>query len=886
MTRVATLVSWVLFFAACASPLFAQAPPRDGKLLVTVVDQTRAVIPGATVTVSGLEDATKTAVRDPTKTSDQGIATIMLPPGRYLVTAEFPGFEPGVLKDVRIRSGDNRQMIVLAIQGVQDSVTVSRDKQESAADRNNGSFGTALTREQVDALSDDPAEMAKQLQEMAGGNAVMRVDSFEGGQLPPKAMIKSIHVTRDAFAAENHSAGGLFIDIITQPGLGPLRGGGRYNLRDGAVSGRSPFTEVKGPERQQQFGTNFAGTLVKDRASFNLSLNGSSSFDTPNLFVALPDGTHSEALLSLRQPRSNANVYAVLDYAVTKDQTLRINYNQNDSTQHNLGVGGYDQPDRAYNSEEHNHTLRVQEVGPLGRRAFTNTRLEYGWGDTATRSALDAVTIRVNDAFTSGGAQISGGRQTRTFNLASDLDYVRGIHSVRMGVVLSGGSYGSNDTANYLGTYTFESLAAYQAGLPRSYTRRIGDPNIDYFNLQASAYVQDDIRVRKGLTITPGLRYEAQTHLSDFNAFGPRFGVTWAPFKNGKITLRVSAGIFTDWLNSGTYEQTLRVDGLRQQELNIVNPAYPDPGNVGVVPPINKYLLAGDLQMARNVRLSSGIDYAFNPFSRVGVSYAHVSGTGLLRGLNLNTPVNGIRPNAALGNLVEVLGDATSRQNTLNAFMQISLAPPSMGPPKERWNWKRTNFGFNYTLAKSENDTDGAFAVPATGSLAAEWGPAQNDVRHRFSAFFGANWFRNFNANLNLNFSSGSPYTIRTGLDDNGDQIFNDRPAGVGRNSLRGDGSINLSGFFVYNIPIGQKKLGPMPPGIMIMGSPGGNFNVQTMQADALPRFRMGIVVNAQNLTNHTNYIGYSGTMTSPFFGQPTSVQGMRKIDVGLNFNF
>ena len=176
--------------------------------------------------------------------------------------------------------------------------------------------------------------------------------------------------------------------------------------------------------------------------------------------------------------------------------------------------------------------------------------------------------------------------------------------------------------------------------------------------------------------------------------------------------------------------------------------------------------------------------------------------------------------------------------------------------------------------------------MPATGSLAAEWGPASNDVRHRFSAFFGANWFRNFNANLNLNISSASPYGIRTGLDDNGDQIFNDRPAGVGRNSLRGDGSFNLSGFFVYNIPIGQKKLGPMPPGIMIMGSPGGNFNVQTMQADALPRFRMGIIVNAQNLTNHANYVGYSGTLSSPLFGQPTSVQGMRRIDVGLNFNF
>ena len=887
MTCVARTLCWTLIVVTCGSRLVAQAPPRDGRLLITVVDQTRAVIPGADITVTSLEDATNALAVNPAKTSDQGVATIAaVKPGRYLITAEFPGFAPGVLKDVRVRGGDNRQLIVLAIQRLQDSVTVGRDKQEAAADRNNGSFGTALTREQVEALSDDPAEMAQQLQEMAGGNSVIRVDSFEGGQLPPKAMIKSIHVTRDAFAAENHSAGGLFIDIITQPGLGPLRGGGRYNLRDGSVAGRSPFTEVKGPERMQQFGTNFSGTLVKDRASFNLSLNGSTSFDTPNLFVALPDGARSEALLTLRQPRTNANVYAVLDYAVTRDQTVRINYSQNNSTQHNLGVGGYDQPERAYNSDENNHTLRIQEVGPLGRRAFTNTRLEFGWGDTVTKSALDTVTIRVNDAFTSGGAQVSGGRRSRTFNLASDLDYVRSIHSVRMGVVLNGGSYRSDDTSNYLGTYTFESLTAYEAGLPRSFTRRVGAPDIDYFNLQASAYIQDDIRVRKGLTFTPGLRYEAQTHLGDFNAFGPRFGVTWAPFKNGKTTLRASAGVFTDWLNSGTYEQTLRVDGLRQRELNIVNPAYPDPGNVGAVPPINKYLLDGDLQMPRNVRLSTGVDYAFNPFSRLGVSYAHVSGTGLLRGLNLNTPVNGIRPDTTLGNLVEVRGDATSRQNTVNAFMQISLTPPSMGPPKERWSWKRTNFGINYTIGKSESDTDGAFAVPATGSLAAEWGPAQNDVRRRFGAFFGANWFRNFNANLNLNYSSGSPYTIRTGLDGNGDQIFNDRPSGVGRNSLRGAGSLTLSGFFVYNIPIGQKKLGPMPPGIFIMGSPGGNFNVQTMQADALPRFRMGIVVNAQNLTNRSNYVGYSGTLTSPFFGQPTAVQGMRKIDVGLNVNF
>lgn len=71
-------------------------------------------------------------------------------------------------------------------------------------------------------------------------------------------------------AAENHNPNQFFIDIITQSGVGPIRGGGRYSLRDGALAARNPFTPVKGPERLQNYGTNFGGSLLKDRSSFNL----------------------------------------------------------------------------------------------------------------------------------------------------------------------------------------------------------------------------------------------------------------------------------------------------------------------------------------------------------------------------------------------------------------------------------------------------------------------------------------------------------------------------------------------------------------------------------------------------------------------------------------
>ena len=243
--RVLAVAAAVLLSALAARPAWAQA--ARGRLIITVVDTSGAVIPDATVTVVGIDDATRAAVIAPVKSNEKGVATLeTLAPGRYSISATFPGFEVGLLKDVRVRGGDNKHLVVLPIKKMETEVTVGRDAQAVAADRR-ARFGTALTREQIEALSDDPDEMAQQLQDMAGPNAVLRIDSFEGGRLPPKSQIKSIHITRDAFAAENHFAGGLFIDIITQPGIGALRGGGNIRLRDGSMSARSPLTTTRSP---------------------------------------------------------------------------------------------------------------------------------------------------------------------------------------------------------------------------------------------------------------------------------------------------------------------------------------------------------------------------------------------------------------------------------------------------------------------------------------------------------------------------------------------------------------------------------------------------------------------------------------------------------------
>jgi hypothetical protein len=917
------MIAVLLAVLSLATP--AQAP-RETRVAVTVVDQTGAVIPNAKVTVTAAVDAKATPAAaapaaEPALTNDKGVATIAgLAPGRFSIQAEFPGFEPRTLKDIALRAGDNKHVVVLAIQGLQDSVTVSRDAREAASDRRS-TFGSAMTREQIEALSDDPDEMQQQLQDIAGGNAVIRVDSFEGSRLPPKSAIKAIHITRDAFAAENHFAGGLFIDIITQPGIGPLRTNMNTRLRDGSMSGRPPTefaqNQAKGPERTQSYGGGLSGSLIKQKASFSINVNGSTQYDTPYFYYFTPDGSVVNRMAP-RRPRDNMFVFGMFDYAITRDQTLRLHFHQDRFTSKNIGVGGWDVLERGYSSEDRNYSLRIQEAGPLGRRFFINTRASMNFSKSESRSLFEAPTIRVIDGFTSGGQQRRGGVRSKALNLQSDLDYVRGISSWRTGISIDGGSYRSNDSSNYLGTYTFESLEAFNAGTPRSYTLRVGSPDIRYTNVQAGWYLQNDIRVRKNLTLSPGIRYEAQTHLKDYNNVGPRFGATWSPGKSGKLTLRASAGVFYDWLFSNIYEQTLRVDGFRQREINVINPPYPNPGTVsGTSAPTNKYLLADGLQMQRNFRLSAGFDRQLTKMLRVNAMYSHTSGENLMRGFNLNQPSDGVRPDPTFSNIVEVLGDARSRAHTVNIGTSLNFntggsgpggpmmmgpavmimagggGPPPPPPPpggarpttpaNARWNWRRMSIFTNVFLGRALNNTDGAFSLPATGRIEDEWGPSNNDIRRRFNLGWSSQQLRNLNVNINVNASSAPPFSIRTGVDSNGDLLFTDRPDGISRNSERGSGQWTMNGNFSYGWTFGKpvERAG----GIMLRGDAGGISATQGA-ASTQGRYRLSLNANVQNLTNHHNLVGYTGVITSPNFLKATGFQGTRKIDFGLGLSF
>jgi hypothetical protein len=189
----------------------------------------------------------------------------------------------------------------------------------------------------------------------------------------------------------------------------------------------------------------------------------------------------------------------------------------------------------------------------------------------------------------------------------------------------------------------------------------------------------------------------------------------------------------------------------------------------------------------------------------------------------------------------------------------------------------------NLGLGRQFNNTDGAFSMPANGRIEDDWGPANFDVRRRFNLGWSSQQLKNFNANINFNASSASPYTIRTGVDTNGDLLFTDRPAGVGRNTARGAGQWNLNGNFGYSRQFGKPQ--QMPGGVNFR-SEGGALTATQGAASSAGRYRVGFNVSVQNMTNHANKTGFVGTLTSDFFGKPTAAFGTRKVDLSMNISF
>ena len=244
-----------------------------------------------------------------------------------------------------------------------------------------------------------------------------------------------------------------------QPGAGPLRGTADFTFRDESLNARNAFAPSRRrsssrttlqAERHAPQGSDVVLAHQQRRQLLRFA----------DVYAAVPGTTVADAV---RRPTDRANVSARVDHALTKAFTLRAAISNNGTT--------------STTSASAATTCRHAGIEPNSREPapVDGERTDRPEGvhgdpvpgpapDARLASLTDAPAVTVLDAFTSGGAQVDGGRTANEFELATDIDYAR-AHSARAGVLLEGGRYRS-DNRNIAARSRSASLDDYEAGRP------------------------------------------------------------------------------------------------------------------------------------------------------------------------------------------------------------------------------------------------------------------------------------------------------------------------------------------------------------------------------------------------------------------------------------
>jgi outer membrane receptor protein involved in Fe transport len=296
----------LLVVAAVAFSAMAQSQASSGQITGTVTDANGAAVPGATVKVTNKD----TGLTREATASDDGIYTIvLLPPGKYTLTAEAANFATATVDDVTVTVGQSTNVTpVLGAAGVQATVLVTAEavqvtRNESDAVLNetaiqtlpiNGrrfqDFVTLTPTAQV-----DPQRGQISLSGQKGINGNISVDGVDynqpffggirGGERSnlaftiPQESIKEFQVVASGYSAEFGRSTGGIVNAVTKSGDNSLRGSAFYLIRPEALSRGNDFTDRLQSQlssraiatsatlapTQHQFGGSIGGPFIKDK---------------------------------------------------------------------------------------------------------------------------------------------------------------------------------------------------------------------------------------------------------------------------------------------------------------------------------------------------------------------------------------------------------------------------------------------------------------------------------------------------------------------------------------------------------------------------------------------------------------------------------------------
>ncbi len=266
----------------------------------TVRDQTGAVIPNATVTIS---DETKGFTRSTTSNGQGNFQLLLLPPGNYTVRATASGFNTFVNKNVILTIGEQAELpLSLAVGGSTQVITVSSGADIIETQRSSQS--TTIDQERIDNLPTNGrnyinftltnSQIARDAAPSVGAiptsglnfggvrarSNSINVDGADAGDYisggtrstVSQDAVQEFQIITNGFAAEYGRASGGVVNIVTKSGTNATHASAFAFLRNRYLQATNPFSTVYQPAYTRvQAGFTIGGAIIPDKTFYFFS---------------------------------------------------------------------------------------------------------------------------------------------------------------------------------------------------------------------------------------------------------------------------------------------------------------------------------------------------------------------------------------------------------------------------------------------------------------------------------------------------------------------------------------------------------------------------------------------------------------------------------------
>jgi hypothetical protein len=768
----------------------------------------------------------------------------------------------------------------------------------------------------------------------------------------PADSIQEMTILENVFTAEYGGGVGSAINIITKTGgknfHGSLLEVWRPSQTEAALSGFNA--------NNASSGNDWTNDTLGQTAAFLSGPIGSSGV---NFFSVAGEFSREDKASPVISPVAPGNFighyrggfgFLRLDHQINANNHLffRSDFDGYHDTNPNGTVGGNNLPtvDRVFRRRTYSEELGETDV--LSSSLINNVRVQFQLASPITEfdpviySTQFVVPISTGGSFTTGTSQ-SALLLNRQYQFNDTLSWVKGKNQIRFGAdsitAHTGGNSKEFGGPIYLGEFQYntctQSLAycessAYLDNIAnvKSYTQSYGNAAYTVNDTLWALFVQDDYKARPDLTINFGVRYEQQTFTNSRKDFAPRAGFSYNVKGDGKTVIRGGFGIYYSQIvdnSEANYALTgptgvfnyVAAPGQVGFPTSIAAaplPAFP----AGAQAPLRSlYIRPGDASYYNQFFPTSVLpNYPkalLNPYSEqwsfgierriakdwvLSVDYVGSHALKIVRPLDVDAPAPYVRTQPGMVRSAQAANCTRPYWIWWYAQNNMTCSATTASNPQPPYSVIQAdvNDGYSFYDALDVNlhhqfrngvtmlasytwshtidnvDQDATAQNPNdanyTGKI--ENGNALFDQRQRFvlSGVYTAPFKINIGGVATL--ASGLPYNITTGVTNSGDTgATTDRPVingeVVGRNTGRGTPIYDVQPFIERSFALWRERV------------------------------RMNLRMEAFNVFNHANFVGFSGTYgngasAAAGFGAPlagiTNQLPARQLQFILKFSF